>query len=648
MTKPRRDREPEFARILEARLSRRQALGLGAAATSLAALGSIGGAAAETRGPSSFTFAELRHGADTTHHVARGYRADVLVRWGDPLLPAAPAWNARDLSAGAQEKQFGYNCDFIAFMPLPRGSKSSDHGLLCVNHEYTISQLMWPGLAGKNAPLTLDATQVAVEMAAHGHSVVEVRKEGNRWRTVANSRYARRITTATTEMLATGPAAGHPRLRTNADPTGTRIMGTLNNCAGGVTPWGTVLIAEENYPYYFGGKNADPAETRMHKRYGFKEKPGYGWFRHVDRFDMGKEPHEPNRFGWMVEYDPYDPASLPKKRTSLGRMRHEGAGVTLAPDGRVVLYMGDDEAFEYIYRFVTKRAFDPKNPAANTDLLDEGTLYAGRFEDDGTLRWLPLVWGEGPLTAENDFHSQADVVIEARRAGDLVGATTMDRPEDVEVNPVNGRVYAALTNNTRRRADAENPTRRPNEANPRGPNRFGHVIEMMPPGDDQGRWDHTAEFFRWDIFILAGNPNDPAVGARYNPATSNNGWLAAPDNLACDPKGRLWISTDQGWRWTLTNTLDGLYACDVSGPGRALPRLFFRVPAGAEMTGPCFTPDGRSLFVSVQHPGEAGDEDDKTMSFDTPSTRWPDFKPGIPPRPSVVAITKDDGGEIGS
>lgn len=648
MTNQWREGEPEFGAILAARLSRRGALGLGAAVSALAALGPAARAAADARGPSSFTFEELRHGADTTHHVARGYRADVLIRWGDPVLPGAPRWDAANLSADSQAGQFGYNCDFIAFMPLPRGSKSSDHGLLCINHEYTISQLMWPGLVGKEAPLSLNAAQVAVEMAAHGHSVVEVRKDGNRWRTVANSRYARRLTALSTEMLATGPAAGHPRLRTNADPTGTRIVGTLNNCAGGVTPWGTVLIAEENYPYYFGGRNSDPAETRMHKRYGFKEKPGYAWPFHVARFDMAKEPHEPNRFGWMVEYDPHDPASVPKKRTALGRMRHEGAGMALAPDGRAVLYMGDDEAFEYIYRFVTKHPFDPANPAANADLLDEGTLYAARFDSDGGLRWLPLVWGEGPLTPVNDFHSQADVVIEARRAGDLVGATTMDRPEDVEVDPGNGRVYAALTNNTRRRAGAEKPLQRPNEANPRGPNRFGHIIEFMPPGGAEGRWDHAAEFFRWDIFILAGDPNDPEIGARYNPDISANGWFGAPDNLACDPRGRLWISTDQGWRWILTNTLDGLYACDVTGPGRALPRFFFRVPAGAEMTGPCFTPDGRSLFVSVQHPGEAGDENDKTMTFDTPATRWPDFQAGVPPRPSVVAITKGDGGEIGS
>lgn len=647
MTKQRRDAEPEFTRILQARLSRRQALAVGAGATSLAALGSIGRAAGNAGGPSTLTFAEVEHGADQTHHVARGYRAEILIRWGDPVLAGAPAFDPANLNAAAQARQFGYNNDFAAFMPLPRGSKTSDHGLLCVNHEYTVPQLMWRGVTGREGGLGLNAEQVAVEMAAHGHSVIELRKTNGTWSVVPNSKYARRITASGTEMIVAGPAAGDARMKTSADPSGTRVIGTANNCSGGVTPWGTILFAEENFPFYFGGKLSSEREAVAYKRYGFSEKSRYSWWRYDARFDLSKEPNEPNRFGWMVEYDPYDPNSQPVKRTAMGRFRHEGAGTALAPDGRAVIYMGDDQAFEYFYRFVSDKKVDLKDRAANRDVLDSGTLSVARFEDGGVVRWLPLVWGQGPLTPANGFASQADVLIEARRAADLVGATGMDRPEDADVDPATGRIYAVFTNNSQRKADAENPRRRPDAANPRAINRFGHIIELTPLAAANGAPDNGAEFYRWDIFLLAGDPRRPDVGARYNPGVSENGWLACPDNVAFDPKGRLWIATDQGDNWVRSGSMDGLYGCDVSGPGRALTRFFFRVPAGAEMCGPCFTPDGRTLFLCVQHPSEDVNTD-QAIDYDRPATRWPDFKPGMPPRPAVVAVTKNDGGEIGS
>lgn len=647
MTKAWPDREPEFARILEARLSRRQALGLGAVATSLAALGSIGRAVAETRGPSTLTFQEVEHGADATDHVACGYRADVVIRWGDPLLPGAAPFDPANLTAESQARQFGYNNDFAAFMPLPWGSKNSSHGLLCVNHEYTVPQLMWPGIKGREGSEGLSQAQVGVEMAAHGHSVVELRKTGGRWAVVPNSQYARRITTSGTEMRVAGPAAGDARMRTTADPSGTRIIGTTNNCSGGVTPWGTVLFAEENFPFYFGGKPSSQAEAAAYKRYGFSEKSRYSWWEYDSRFDLSKEPNEPNRFGWMVEYDPYDPASVPVKRTALGRFRHEGAGTALTPDGRAVIYMGDDQAFEYFYRFVSSKRVDLKDRAANRDVLDDGTLSVARFEENGVVRWLPLVWGQGPLTPANGFQSQADVTIEARRAADLVGATGMDRPEDADVDPATGRIYAVFTNNCQRTADNADPRKRPDPANPRPVNRFGHIIELTPPAGTGGAPDNGAEFYSWDIFLLAGDPRRADVGARYNPGVSENGWLACPDNVAFDPKGRLWIATDQGDNWLRSGSMDGLYGCDVAGPGRALTRFFYRVPAGAEMCGPCFTPDGRTLFVCVQHPSEGVDAS-VPLLYEKPPTRWPDFKPGMPPRPAVVVITKNDGGEIGS
>jgi secreted PhoX family phosphatase len=450
-------------------------------------------------------------------------------------------------------------------------------------------------------------------------------------------------------MLVTGPAAGSDRLKTSADATGTKVIGTLNNCAGGKTPWGTALIAEENFHQYFAGDPAGSAEATNYSRVGIKGEPEYPWWgKHAARFDVTKEPNEPNRFGWMVEFDPYDPNSIPKKRTALGRFKHEGANATINSDGRVVVYTGDDERFDYLYRFVTAGIYDPDNRDANMDLLDEGVLSVARFNDDGTLTWLPLVFGEGPLTPENGFKSQADVAIETRRAGDLVGATPMDRPEDVEPNPVTNVVYLALTNNSNRLA-ADDPEAKPGRtvdaANPRAKNSFGHIIAMTPPGAADGKADHAAETFTWDIPIMAGDPGNPDHGAKYNPDTTANGWFSAPDNVAFDSQGRLWLATDNGANWTKVGFADGIYACDVDGKGAYLTKHICRVPIGAEMCGPEFTPDDRTLFVAVQHPASDGVEN---STFETPATRWPDFTAGMPPRPSVVAIGKSGGGVVGS
>lgn len=633
---------PTIGDVIAARLGRRDlikgVLGVTAMAAAVSPLALAAAGRASAQAGSRFRFDEVEAGVDANHHVASGYDADVLIRWGDPVVRGAPAFDPKRQTAAAQRMQFGYNCDFIGYFPMPGAANPSHHGLLVVNQEYTNQELMFPGLRRRDvrnvafAEMTRD--MVDIEMAAHGGTVIEVRRADGKWQVVPDSKYGRRID-ATTAMQITGPAAAHARLRTSADPTGRRALGTFNNCAGGMTPWGTWLTCEENFHGYFSGKLLDGhPETRNHRRYGV---PGnfYSWGRFYDRFDITKEPNEPNRHGWIVEIDPFDPNSVPKKRTALGRGKHEGAAGIVNKDGRYVVYSGDDERFDYVYRFVTTARVDVANPQANRDILDDGVLSVARYNADGSVDWLPLIHGQGPLTAANGFMSQADVLIERRIAADLLGATKMDRPEDVEANPVTQKVYVIMTNNSSRKPDQVDA------ANPRGPNPFGHIIEMVPPGGD-----HAAAQFRWEMLLRCGDPSVAAVGAMYSADTSRNGWFGMPDNIAFDSRGRLWVATDGNSR-RRTGRADGLWGVETEGPGRGTSRHFFRVPVGAELCGPCFTPDDETLFVAVQHPGEASSTGEAS-TFEEPVTRWPDFKPDMPPRPSVVAITRRGGGKIAS
>jgi secreted PhoX family phosphatase len=628
---------PTMGEVIATRFNRRDLLrGSLAVAAISATVGSRALAANEQPAKktplASFDFKEIEAGVDHTHHVAEGYDAQVLLRWGDPLFPDAPAFDPMSQSAEKQARQFGYNTDFVGYIPI---EGSSDHGLLVVNHEYTNEELMFPGLGVQDAKdvnfakMTKDL--VDIEMAAHGGAVVEIRRRNGQWQVVKDSKYTRRIT-AETPMDITGPAAGHARMRTSADAEGRKVRGMVNNCAGGVTPWGTWLSCEENFNGYFWGKMAeDHPEARNYKRYGIGA-PAYAWGKFHDRFDLAKEPNEANRFGWVVEIDPFDPNFVPKKRTALGRTKHEGAAGITNGDGRYVIYLGDDERFDYVYKFVTTGKVDPQNRAANFGLLDEGVLYVAKYNPDGTGAWLPMVHGQGPLTEANGFRSQADVLIETRRAADLLGATKMDRPEDIEANPATNRVYVMLTNNTRRKEDQVDA------ANPRANNAFGHIVEMMPEGGN-----HAATAFAWEVLVKCGDPSVASVGATFSSETTRNGWFGMPDNCAIDSQGRLWISTD-GNNAKATGRADGLWALETEGELRGTSRHFFRVPLGAEMCGPCFTPNDETLFLAVQHPGES--EEGAPASFENPATRWPDFKDGMPPRPSVLVVTRQGGGKI--
>jgi uncharacterized protein len=628
---------PVMSDIVSVRLSRRAALrGLMASA----AVGALTGGGilaapriAKAAAGTSLTFTEIPHAYDENIHAPEGYATQILIRWGDKVADGAPEFAIAQQSAAAQAKQFGYNCDFVKFLPLPEGSNSSDHGILFVSHEYTNAHLMSPGFADEKAALNgATAELAAIEVEAHGATSIEIKREGGQWAVVPGSKYNVRLT-GSTPMEIAGPAAGHDRLKTSADPSGKLVLGTLNNCSGGSTPWGTVLTAEENFHGYFGGDPKGLPQEESYKRVGIKGEPWYAWGKYEARFDIKKEPNEPNRFGWVVEFDPYDPSRKAVKRTALGRFKHEAATCVLNSDGRLVVYSGDDERFEYVYRYVSNGTFDAAKGKANSALLDDGTLSVAKFDDAGNVTWMPLVFGQGPLTEANGFTSQVDILIDTRRAADLLKATKMDRPEDIEANPVTGKVYVILTKNDKRKADQLDA------ANSRADNKWGQILELVPPGA-AGKLEHAAESFKWDAFILAGNPQDAGQGAKYGEGVTEAGWFANPDNLVFDREGRLWIATDG---FPDHGVHDGIWITETEGPGRAVTKHFFGCPKGGELCGPEFTPDGKTLFVAIQHPG-----DDKGSNFDTPSTRWPDFAHGMPPRPSIVVVTKQDGGFIGA
>ena len=645
-----RSKATPIGEILARRYSRRTLMKMGLAAGVAATQTHPLVAMASNAGtePPAFDLQGTTHGVTADTAISPDHIPQILLRWGDPLFADVPEFDPLKQTAERQAGQFGYNNDFIAFFPLPAGSNASDRGLLCVNHEYTSTGMMFPGLGHFSDQGFLDRVseeQAEIEMAAHGASIVEVaRGPDGQWQIETSSPLNRRITANRTYMRVSGPAAGHRRMKTRDDPTGERVLGTINNCAGGVTPWGTYLMAEENFNFYFAGEVEGHREERNYRRFGIGLYGIYAaWSRFHDRFDINKEPNEPNRFGWIVEVNPFDPKSEPVKRTALGRFKHEGASpIVNTHDGRLVVYMGDDQRFDYVYRFVSDAAVSP-HAAQNENLLDEGILYVAKFSET-PLVWLPLVFGYGPLKPANDFHSQADVLIETRRAADLLGATPMDRPEDVQPDPRTGTVYVMLTNNTHRAKGGENAP------NPHADNKFGHIIELLPPNGD-----HTSDTFDWRMLVKCG----PLAyeHATWNAGTDpKSGWFAAPDNCAIDPQGRLWVTTDQGNKFPQTDTSDGIWAVETTGDRRATAHMLFRSPVGAEITGPEFTPDGETLFIAVQHPGVDVKNDytapDGTFfkgkpSFDHPATRWPDFKPGIPPRPSVVAITRKGGGKIG-
>ena len=602
------------------KLTRRNLLGAGVGLTGAPWLGALRSvSAAQLLG-----FERVAASSADEVRVPRGYTARVLWAWGDPVgHPAGSPAFKPDASNDAREQalQAGMHHDGMHFFPL---EGRNDHGLLAINHEYTGEDLLHP--AGMT---NWGRAQAEKSMAAVGVSVIEVRlgKTGTndnigRWEIVRPSHYARRIT-LTTPIRIAGEAAGHPLMRTTADPTGTQVIGTMMNCANGWTPWGTYLTCEENFQAYFGAREKIELGAAQ-RRYGLGER-GYPHFQFEPRFDLAITPNEANRFGWVVEIDPYEPQSVPVKRTALGRFRHEVAVPFAGASGRIAFYLCDDEGFEYLYKFVARDAWNAGNRAVNRDLLDHGTLHVARFDAGGKGDWLPLVYGTGPLTSANGFADQATVLIHARLAADALGATRMDRPEGCAVDARSNAIFIACTNNSARgTAGAKEGA---NPANPRVRNLFGHIVRIKENNDDP-----AAASFRWDFFALAGDAARPEPEFKGN---LRGDAFGSPDNLYLDARGVLWIQTDvspsalgKGPYAALGN--NQMLAADIT-TGEV--RRFLTAPRGAEVAGCVLTADTRTMFVNIQHPGEG-----------SPST-WPD---GGRPRSATLVIRRDDGGVIGT
>ncbi|MCG7422914.1 PhoX family phosphatase [Micrococcus sp. ACRRV] len=638
-----------FHSVAERAISRRAALGVGGGLAAAVVIGANVAHAPEALadnglrpaggGKLDFTAIQPVQRTVDTMTVPEGYDWGTIIRWGDPLFADSEEFDIEHQTGASAAGQFGYNNDYLNII-----SDGGNHrrGYLVSNHEYTNENIMFsPEYIASNPE---DVVNAGIE--SHGLSVVELerRKAGAKWEYVRGGRRNRRIT-GTTPFRVTGPAAGHDLLKTVEDPTGTRVLGTLNNCSGGTTPWGTVLSGEENFNQYFKGRG-----TAEEKRYGISTSATQrGWERFHDRFDLAKAGYEneAHRFGWVVEIDPEDPTSTPVKHTLLGRFKHEAGTAIISESGHAVVYSGDDERHDYLYKFVSSKKVIEGNKKHNMTLMDEGTLYVAKFTGDSPASEID---GKGTLPSDGAFDgsgewialashkksyvpgmSLAEVLVFTRIAADKMGATKMDRPEDVETNPVNGKVYAALTNNTKRTAV--------DETNPVIGNRDGHVLEIT-----EKCGDHTSTSFNWVILLLAGDPkvSSSAYFAGYPKELVSP--ISCPDNVAFDSEGNLWISTD-GQPGTI-GYADALHKVTLDGPERGRVQQFLAVPRDAETCGPVIHDRDNSVFVNVQHPGEDGNWGAHTSYF-------PDFlSPNGPvqvgdkvaaPRPSVVQVFNATG-----
>jgi secreted PhoX family phosphatase len=629
-------RDDQLTDLERLTLSRRRFIGAGALTGAALFLGggvlgrnALAEAVHAASGSTLLGFANIAASDADRISLPEGYSARVLISWGQPLHTGGPAFKGDGSNTAAEQlQQFGDNTDGMSLFPWP---EDADRALLAINNEYVNYRYL---LAHGGLPKS--AEDVCKAQNAEGVTVVEVRRREATWQFVQGSPYNRRIH-GNLPIEVRGPARGHALLKTAADPAGIEVLGTFQNCSSGKTPWGTYLTCEENFSDCFGSSDADLQFDADQQRFSVSHASAENdWHRFDPRFDLAQNPNELHRHGWIVEIDPFDPEAKPIKRTALGRFKHENAALAISRDGRVVVYMGDDERGEFIYKFITRDRLDHKDLKANRHILDQGTLYVAIFDDGdgdadhprGRGRWVALQAGENGLTAERGFADQAEVVIRARQAGTQVGATRMDRPEWISVSPQDGQVYCTLTNNSKR-GEAGQPVGGPN---PRANNLYGQILRWREADDDA-----AAERFAWDLFLVAGNPvvhsETPQAGSR---AINADNMFNSPDGIGFDGDGRLWIQTDGKYSNSGDYAGMGNNQMLCADPYSGEIRRFMVGPVGCEVTGLAFAPDYRAMFVGIQHPGEAG------------GSSFPDHSPGMCPRSSVMVISRDDGGVIGA
>ncbi|MEM8597660.1 MAG: PhoX family phosphatase, partial [Pseudomonadota bacterium] len=566
-----------------------------------------------------FAFTQIGTSTADDVIVPEGYKVEILMKWGDPMWSDAPDFDhATRGTAESQARAFGDNTDGMDVF------SHDGHTLLVVNNEYTNRDIIALSAIEKRI---MDEGDIAKGMMAHGISIVEIKNEGGSWTMVKDSPFNRRITPQS-EMALTGPAAGHDLLKTEADPTGTTSLGTWNNCGNGVTPWGTYLTCEENFNGYFSSSEEVQDQKPINispelARYGVKEKDwGYNWALIDERFDVNKHPNEPNRAGYVVEIDPADPTATPKKRTALGRFKHENAEAVVNNDGRIVVYMGDDERGEFVYRYVSNGVYAPGAPT--DDLLNDGILFAAKFSDNGTGAWVAL-------TPETTGMDHAVIHIHTRQAASAVGATTMDRPEWISANPKAPEIYCCLTNNRNRgvKPNAGGDDTSVNGPNPREANNYGQIVRWRPDGGD-----HTAPGFTWDLYVLAGNPTVHADAYAGSSNVTAENMFNSPDGLAFDSNGLVWIQTDGNYSNEGDFAGQGNNQMLAGDPVTGEIRRFMVGPNDCEITGLTWSPDRRTMFVGIQHPGERG------------NSSWPEGGEKTP-RSAIIAVTREDGGLVG-
>ncbi|AGH34325.1 PhoX family phosphatase [Acinetobacter baumannii] len=650
--------------------------------------------------PEKLTFTPVAKNLNDIVTVPEGYEANVIYALGDSINPDIDEWDDNKIPSGPSFLLRSGDChDGMHFFGLNTSTDKFDgnvsaEGLLVMNHEYINQTFLHP-----KGPTKVDGRrpedEVIRETNAHGVSIVHTKKDPITQKVVIDksSVFNRRIT-ASTEMDFAGAAAGSGLLATRFSPTARKTRGTHNNCGNGYTPWGTYLTTEENFIGYFARSTTDdalrtPEEIIALKRYGLKagSSSRYGWETAIgqvelqdlyDRWNADVKAAQatqdyrngPNTFGWMVEIDPFDRRHNPVKRTSLGRFAHEDSACRAVVGQPLAFYMGDDSTGEYIYKFVSTATWDAKDInggyTAGDKYMNAGKLYVAKFNNDGSGQWIELTYGKNGLNESNTtypFKSQADVVTFARLAADSVGATKMDRPEWCTVNPVNGEIYVTLTNNSNRGSsyptDAANPRNytdiKGKEEQQKG-NVNGHIIRFKETDDKT-----TAETFKWDIYLF-GAEASMASNINLSGLTDNND-LSSPDGMWFDPRGVLWIQTDDGAYTDVTNCMmlaalpgqigDGVTATTSNGQQTLVGakvtdetlRRFLVGPKECEITGIAMTPDHKAIFINVQHPGE------KSKKYDAPTSNWPATQKDpsnktARPRSATVVITRKDGGVI--